>query len=661
MSSMLRFSSLAFCTFLSLFTSGFGYDPFSLSDLQGFYETQFSTQLNIVNGTFNPIVLLPATSATPVPGMLGYAPLVIQNSTGLPSSQLYVVGKGQDLSATNAYFLQPNLTTGVCSLILPNGVNSADPSISVQLSSLPSAGPNCYYLYVPQLISGRFYVSINSPLYMETLQSGGVYSINDPSQTSTQDPNYYTLYQDFEFTLNDVYDLYANVTNVDYFSLPMTLGSYTYPSGDLYPTLDNLTVVGYPPALARSSILQSIRNGLANLDASSPPQWSRLPIPFYANPYAASAPLTDLRILAAKLSISLKNGYLFAGAATANKQAFFDSDYLQNAVTGPQAGIDYMQALYNAIQTTPMSMTVYPKDLPAVTYTITADTTNLVLDLTPTSGTSYTLNLGTLSTEAMFAGAIGDWSSSFNPSGTGPVVTEIAKVFSALFSVGMLPLASAVTQPVLDSATYFSAYRSSYFNNPASFSSYGPWYNLYDQVIHPLLLKTGGFGLGYAYDFDDLLDIAGLLHVNIQTAGVLNSAQPYSVLSAGPVDTPIPNPTQNFGPYNLTVGALGHLSNPIDVIYSTDPSVAPSQTYSVVSTPGTITGLQNYYYVRYYTDGTKTTYLTYKVYPKYQLVLPTTNRYNSQDAQLMQGIVFISGTDGTNFSMNLPNTNPFPN
>ncbi|MBX9744403.1 MAG: hypothetical protein K2X08_04240, partial [Chlamydiales bacterium] len=182
-----------------------------------------------------------------------------------------------------------------------------------------------------------------------------------------------------------------------------------------------------------------------------------------------------------------------------------------------------------------------------------------------------------------------------------------------------------------------------------------------DQVIHPLLLQTGGFGLGYAYDFDDLLDIAGLLHVNIQTGGQLNPDQPYSVLTLGPIDTTIPDPTANFGPYQLTIGSLGLSSNPIDVIYSTQSTGSPNQIYSVTSSPGVVNGAYNYFYVRYYTDNTKTNYLTYAVYPKYQLVLPTSTRYNSQDVTLMNGIVFVTGTDGTNFSINLPNTNPFPN
>ncbi len=157
----------------------------------------------------------------PPPGMLGYVPLVIKNNTGLSPNNLYLIVKGENLAKTNTYFLQPNLTTGVCSLVLGTSANSADPSISVPLSQLPSAGTNAYFIYSPQLVSGRAYISVNTPLYMETLTNPSpppTASINDPSQTTVQDPNYYTLYQDLEFTFDSNYDLYTNVTNVDYFA-----------------------------------------------------------------------------------------------------------------------------------------------------------------------------------------------------------------------------------------------------------------------------------------------------------------------------------------------------------------------------------------------------------------------------------------------------------
>ncbi len=649
-------------------------DPFSPTQLNLFYDNFIYDEQQAVSTAFPQ---QPSSSAIKPPrGILNYAPLVITNNSGLDASRLYVIGKGQTIAATDAYFLQPNLSTGICTLVSGQTNNSTDPNISVQLSKLPSAGTNSYYIYVPQMISGRFYISVDSPLYMETLfnQNTGYFTINDPSQTTIQDPNYYTLYQDFEFTLDSKYDLYANVTNVDYFSLPLTLGSYTFPTGNLYPTLDNLTVVGYPTTSARSTILTSIQTGLAN-DQSSPAQWAHLTIPFYNNPYAAGPPDTDLRILAAKLSIALgissdpATGIPFRGAA--NPQGYFNAMYLQSTTSGPAAMTSYMTKLYDYYNTPPnqLELTISPAKHPQVSYIMTASATSGILHLelqgtSPAAPPIITVNLNNLSTSSLLSGAVGDWvaENAITPAATNPWQTEIAKMLSALFTAGMLPPASSVVQPVIDDSTYFSAYRGSYFSNPTGFSLHGPWFNLYDQTIHPLLIQTNNFGLGYAYDFDDLLDLAGLLHVNIQTDGTLNPEQPYCVLTLGPIDTTIPEATQSFGPYSLQVNNINASSNPIDVIYSTVSGQAPSTVYSVPDSGAlpTFSGVYDYFIVRYYTSAAKTTSFSYNVYPKYQLVLPTTTRYNAEDVTLMNGIVFQAGTDGSTFIISLPNTNPFP-
>ncbi|MES2212610.1 MAG: hypothetical protein V4490_05675, partial [Pseudomonadota bacterium] len=90
-----------------------------------------------------------------------------------------------------------------------------------------------------------------------------------------------------------------------------------------------------------------------------------------------------------------------------------------------------------------------------------------MLQLVPTSGssTTITVDLSTITTTAMLSGAVGEWASSFSPSGTNAYNTEIAKTLSALFSAGMLPPASDVVQPIVSEASYFSAYRGSYFAN----------------------------------------------------------------------------------------------------------------------------------------------------------------------------------------------------
>lgn len=660
----------------------FGIDPFSPEELNLFYDDFVYKQANIVNAALHQ-PLLQTSDVTPPPGMLNYAPLVVVNNTGIDASRLYIIGKGQTLAATDAYFLQPNLSTGICTLVPGSSNNSADPNISVPLSKLPSAGKNAYYIYVPQMISGRFYLSVDTPLYMETAfnQITGYYAINDPSQTTIQDPNYYTLYQDFEFTLDKNYDLYANVTNVDYFALPLTLGSHSYPTGNLYPTLDNLTVVGFPTTSGRSSILSAIQTGLLN-DQSVTPQWKNLSIPFYANPYTDTSALTYLRILAAKLSIGLAQsaiGVPFRGAAVT--QAYFgptdittgNSLYLQSTTSGPDTGVSYMEQLYNYYNSGghQLQLTIFPKDYPQATYTMTASSTagtlNLTVNGSPTGAPPLiTVILGNVTTESLLSGAIGDWvhENAITPTSTDPWQTEIVKMLSALFTAGMLPPASSVTQPMVDDSTYFSSYRGAYFSNPAGsptypFSSHGPWYNLYDQVIHPLLIQTNNFGLGYAYDFDDLLDLAGLLHVNIQTGGILNLKQPYYQLTAGPIDTPIPNATENFGPYDMQF-TISSSTNPIDIIYSTNPAVAPNITQSLTSLTTNLNNLVNYFIVKYYTDNTKTTSYEYRVYPKYQLTLPVSTSYNARDVTLMNGIVFQSGTGESLFKVSLPNTNPFP-
>lgn len=633
-------------------------ETFSPTRMKVFYDLFTADQDDIVDQRYHH--RKKSEIVTPIPGKLGYAPLIITNNSGLSSDRLYVIGKGQTLAATDAYFLKPNLSNGVCSLVSGATYNSVDPNISVKLSRLPSAGNNSYYLYIPQMISGRIYLSIDAPLYMETLSSGGIQKINDPSQTTVQDPNYYTLYQDFEFTLDKHYDLYTNVTNVDYFCLPMTLGSYTYPSGKLYPTLDNLTVVGYPLSSTRKNILANIQTGLSQGDASSPRQWPNLVVPFYTNPYIASSPATDLRILAAKTSIALgQNGVQFKGAASKNTQKFFNANYLQSTAQGPSLGQSYMNDLYTHYLSDTLSVIIYPSKKPPATYTMSSSSTSGVLKFeSTTSGapTPITLDLSQVTTSAFFSGAVGDWATAFSPGGTGPYNTELAKIISALYSAGFLPPPSTLHQPVNAQSSYFSTYRGSYFSNPKDFSLNGPWYNLYDQVIHPLLIKTDNYGLGYAYDFDDLLDIAGLLHVNIQTNGVLNQYQPYVVLTLGPVDTTIPAPTGKFGPYTLKVGPLGAGSKPIDIIYSTDEKKSPTTVLSLGGSQQTLHQLQNYFLVRFKNIGASSATLTYKVYPKYQLVLPTTTRYNAQDVSLMNGIVFANGTDGSTFIVTVPNT-----
>ena len=638
-------------------------DPFDPNRLQVFHEDFTYNQAEIVYKDFLKERIPVQGDVIPPEGLLNHTPLVITNRSGLSADHLYVIGKGQKVDDLNALFLEPDLTTGICSLVSPSTNNSADPNISVKLSSLPSAGPDSYFLYVPQMISGRFYISVDRPLYMKTgtrsEQGETITTIDDPSQTTTQDPNYYTLYQNFEFTLDKSYELYANVSNVDFFSLPLQLSSHTFPSGDLYPTLDNLTVVGYPETSSRSSILQGLKNETnqtltpSNFDTKLKKNWNKLSVPFYKNPYESNpSVITDLRYVSAKTSIALEKGYLFKGGNT-SATTFFDKDYLSNFENS------YYSALFEYYSNgKKLDFKIFPAQNESATYSLTADSSSLILNLSLVQKTGgeaapkiIKIDLNNLSTEALLGGDVGVWvkENVFNPNKPDPWQTEISKAISALFTAGFLPYdlkdpndPSKLAQPVLINDTFLSKFRSQLFTNPSDLKG-GPWFNVYDKVVHKFLVKTGGVGLGYAFDYDDLLGIAGLLHVRVQTDGVLNPDQPYSILTLGPIDTVIPDPTVDFGPYSLTINPKAADSNDILIEYTKGDHT--EKTYIPVdsSSPVTIGGLKNEFKVLFKQEGDET--LEYIVYPKYQLVLPVKTRYNEQDVKFMNGIVFTHATD----------------
>ena len=607
----------------------------------------------------------PGPPPAPIPPspMLNYAPILIVNNTGISPDRIYFLGTGTDIANTSAHFLVPNLTTGVCSYALPSTSNSADSNISVKLSDLPSSGTNTYLIYLPQQIAGRCYLSIDYPLYLKTSNT----TISPPVENDPRDPNFYTLYQNFELTLDANYNLYSNISNVDYYSLPMGLASFTSPSGNPYPTVGGLTASGFSETTSRQSVLTTVTSGLITNDASQPKQWYKLTVPYYTNPYTQINPATTLRILSAKNSITFATNNFVGGLVS---QKAFNPNYLQSTSSGPSSGNSYMQDLGTFYQTGSLQFSVFPAGQPEATYTMTALNEN-TLHLVANSGTGATnlnLNLNNLTTLDLLGGDVGAWNASgvFDPPGVTVWNTEIAKLLSALFSIGQLPdnkasSSNELPQPVLSEESYFINYRNTYFTNPifsgSTNPSHGPWYNLFDSLMHPLMVQTSGYGLGYAYDYDDLIGLGGEMQVVIQTIGTLNPAYPYFEVLAGPVDTVIPNPQSSYGPYSLTINPLAAGKQNINIIYSTSSEGGPTITVAVPHTPSlplTLTGVYNYFEVQYTTAGQ-----TYKVYPGHQLVLPTTNSFTQEDESLMAGIAFTSVQEqGTEFTISLPNLNP---
>ncbi len=607
-------------------------------------------QFGLSGGTF----LSPIAHIPPAP-LDNYAPIVLYNNSGISADQIYFLGTGTTIGG-NQHFLKPDLKTGVCQTVSPATYSSADSTVSVKLSQLPTTGTNAYLIYLPQQISGRCYFSLNTPLYLATTTT----AISPPSVGTPKDANFYTLYQNFELTLDANYELWANISNVDFFCLPLGVFSYTYPSGAPYPTLDGLTGSGMSETTSRASVLTAVESGLGTQDDSYPPQWSKLAIPFFSNPYASSSSKT-IRILAAKQSIPFATN-AFVGAASPFEA--FDSDYLQNYATGPKSGLSYMDALadyYDYNGSEQLELLIYPAGGGTANYIIKGDEDypNLLnaTHYPADSDKDFQIDLSALTTLDLLGGDIGAWNASgaIIPAEVTAENTEVAKTLSALFTAGLLPPGSYLEQPVNVEESYFSTYRSLYFNNPTGFNDYGPWFNLYDALLHPLMIQKDGFGLGYAYDFDDLLGLGGEMHVVIGSGSTVNKAYPYYLVSLGPTSSQeIPNPTVEFGPFKLTVNPVA--SRAIKIFYTTTSGGQLTEELTVPTgamPPAVIDPACDYFIVEFDNDSSK----QFKVYPKYQYVIPVGTTYTSTLQALSDGIAFdaVAGS-GTEFTISLPNS-----
>jgi hypothetical protein len=449
----------------------------------------------------------------------------------------------------------------------------------------------------------------------------------------------------------------------------MGIASFSYPSGDSYNTVGGYSQSGFAESTGRQSVLTTVSSGLTSQDKSSPAQWYKLVVPYFDNPYTQTTAQTTLRILAAKNSITYATNNFVGGLY---KQKAFNPNYLQSTSSGPSSSDSYMEALGEFYEKAGNSLTfsVFPQSQPEATYTITAPNENTlyVNAISGAGATDFNILLNNLTTLDLLGGDAGAWNDSgvFSPAGVTVWNTEVAKLLSALFSIGQLPdnkvsSSNELPQPIISADTYFVNYRNTYFTNPiftgSTNPSHGPWYNLFDSLMHPLMVQTGGYGLGYAYDYDDLLAISGEMQVNIQTAGVLNSAYPYYEVLACPIDTAIPAPKTSYGPYSLTINPIAAGKQNINILYSSTPGGEPTTVQAVPhapSTPVTIPVVYNYFQVQYTTTGN-----TYEVYPKHQLVLPTTTSFTQEDETLMAEITFTEVQDsGTEFTISLPNLNP---
>jgi hypothetical protein len=275
--------------------------------------------------------------------------------------------------------------------------------------------------------------------------------------------------------------------------------------------------------LTRENIITTTNSALAS--GQSYPSWGNLGIAYYTNPYTDTVPTTYLRILAAKNSISLGStptASRFKGALT--PQLYFPADYASSTVhyAIPPQNSNPAQSLFTAAYNhylngaNALFARIFPANESPTVYELssTGDATNLTLQFISAdvgSPSPITLNLAGvngLTTEQLLSGS--QWP--FFPTDTNASYTnELSKLVSALFTVGQFPFTASTTSvgsPFVNNNDGYATL--SYFSNPPGYSN-GPWFNLYDQLLHQKMISQGdvpsnsSLGLGYAYDFDDLL------------------------------------------------------------------------------------------------------------------------------------------------------------
>ncbi len=122
--------------------------------------------------------------------------------------------------------------TNVFSWLKPDGtitkVNAADNDGPGHLTKNGQNYPNYSFtlaqsklLKLPQMYSGRIYISLGSPVYIPIIGSGYA----GPNPQNTADPNIDVHYDWYEFTYNGS-GIYINTTQVDDFGLPLLLDVY---------------------------------------------------------------------------------------------------------------------------------------------------------------------------------------------------------------------------------------------------------------------------------------------------------------------------------------------------------------------------------------------------------------------------------------------------
>lgn len=594
--------------------------------------------------------LAAAPSQLPIIVHNNFVPIVITNNTGLSADQVYATFQGLNPANPVAQqFLSFDPSSAMGSFVVPAN-NLFSPNYSYPLSSMPQVTgmPGSYLFYVPLITSGRLTITLNQPFYVGTTNVSP-YGVQDPFVTQYTDPNYYTIYDKWEFTFsttgnsapNLAWQGNVNTSGVDFFGLSSKLQFLSYPSNQLLQTFDSTQVNDGPTSFnqSRDTLLSTFVTGLTTANNSA--YWSSLILPFLTNPYSAATPgntTTYLRILNPGFSIqNPPSSYGGAVAFPQNPSAGFPSDYLSNSAAYGENYIDNWFSYYNG---TGNSLTI-DQDVLGAPYTYSGNSSgaspNQSFLLTSSGYPNATLAQNLTSTTPFFTGTGFPFS---------PANSILSEYIGGTFEAGLF---NVMTVPTISQAN-LRAESANYYSNPPFMMTAGPWYDLYAKLLHSEGLipsySVTNVGAVYASPYDDLLGINSSIAIknptNYQTV-----PNPYVSITLNPVNT------------QTIPSIVDTTPTTVQFIFNTPGSTLKYRTggtgdYISVATMATVPVNNFPLQVEYVSGNYPGTSRYYTIYLTYQNIQPTigpTTVFNTDDAGILNTATIYPNAGFTTYTV----------
>lgn len=387
----------------------------------------------------------------------------------VPNDQIYILAMGKMPGTEEPCFIKITNGAGVCTR-LSETTKSAEFSIP-----LPDAS-----VTMPQIISGRVYMSVGHPVDLYVKKEGNKFSIIEPDSFKLKDSNYYVLYDKFEYTYKDT-GLYVNPTAVDFFSLPISLKL------DTQSTRAKFKEAGL--TATRQSVIDRVK-ATFNEDKNYSADWSKLILTYPTENNV-------LRVIAPGKAMYKES----------NPAHYFPEDFLK------KGGYNYIDELWN-----------FYADGKGNTLRIDLAEKGLGIVTGTTIGNSFVFkgadSLDKPSSSIAFFGAGGTFHAE-----NGTTKALIVRQLTSAFDAGILPRPGATLLKFKDDHgdkiscekmktlnpgdTCTGKYAFDYYQQNPTWRGTGPWYDLYSKALHSFGEKQPT----YTFAYDDALAQDGTISI----------------------------------------------------------------------------------------------------------------------------------------------------